>query len=232
MRNKRNADHRTGAGDARVPGRRLAAAERRRRASDLPAEHAAIPRARRPTRSTRWCSRCSAIAGIIFVLVEVGVLWMVFRFKRGHDEVRRRRRAGAGPRQHGPRDRLDDRPGAHPRGARRVQRQHDPDDATTSATTRSTSLSIGQQWWWEYRYDTDDDGVVDIITATQLVIPAGSRREPLDPVQRRDPLLLDPGAQRQEGRGARVAPSRWCCRRTSRASSRASARSSAGSPTA
>ena len=32
---------------------------------------------------------------------------------------------------------------------------------------------IGQQWWWEYRYDVDDDGESDIITANQLVIPAG-----------------------------------------------------------
>ncbi|CAN5650601.1 cytochrome c oxidase subunit II [soil metagenome] len=32
---------------------------------------------------------------------------------------------------------------------------------------------IGQQWWWEYRYDTDGDGEPDIVTANELVIPAG-----------------------------------------------------------
>ena len=32
---------------------------------------------------------------------------------------------------------------------------------------------IGQQWWWEYRYDIDEDGTTDIITANQLVIPVG-----------------------------------------------------------
>ncbi len=33
---------------------------------------------------------------------------------------------------------------------------------------------IGQQWWWEYRYDLDRDGTYDeIITANDLVIPAG-----------------------------------------------------------
>jgi cytochrome c oxidase subunit 2 len=32
---------------------------------------------------------------------------------------------------------------------------------------------IGQQWWWEYRYDTNADGTPDIITATQMVIPVG-----------------------------------------------------------
>jgi cytochrome c oxidase subunit 2 len=31
----------------------------------------------------------------------------------------------------------------------------------------------GQQWWWEYRYDTNADGKPDIITANQMVIPAG-----------------------------------------------------------
>jgi cytochrome c oxidase subunit 2 len=33
---------------------------------------------------------------------------------------------------------------------------------------------IGQQWWWEYRYDTNGDGKFDdIVTANDLVIPAG-----------------------------------------------------------
>ncbi len=35
---------------------------------------------------------------------------------------------------------------------------------------------IGQQWWWEYRYDLNDDGVYDeIVTANDLVIPAGEK---------------------------------------------------------
>jgi cytochrome c oxidase subunit 2 len=32
---------------------------------------------------------------------------------------------------------------------------------------------IGQQWWWEYQYDTNGDGEADIITANEMVIPAG-----------------------------------------------------------
>src|SRR5688572_29646562 len=32
----------------------------------------------------------------------------------------------------------------------------------------------GQQWWWEYRYPTTNDGVeTEIVTANDLVIPAG-----------------------------------------------------------
>lgn len=32
---------------------------------------------------------------------------------------------------------------------------------------------IGNQWWWEYRYDLDGDGEAEIVTANDLVIPAG-----------------------------------------------------------
>ena len=30
----------------------------------------------------------------------------------------------------------------------------------------------GQQWWWGYKYDLNDDGVFDIDTATEMVDPA------------------------------------------------------------
>lgn len=42
----------------------------------------------------------------------------------------------------------------------------EPDDAMKVTV-------IGQQWWWEYRYDVDGDGEDDIVTANDLVIPAG-----------------------------------------------------------
>lgn len=32
---------------------------------------------------------------------------------------------------------------------------------------------VGNQWWWEYRYDLDGDGEAEIVTANDLVIPAG-----------------------------------------------------------
>ncbi|MEO9224288.1 MAG: cytochrome c oxidase subunit II [Acidimicrobiales bacterium] len=35
---------------------------------------------------------------------------------------------------------------------------------------------VGQQWWWEYRYDLNHDGKYDeIVTADELVIPAGEK---------------------------------------------------------
>ncbi|MCS7051691.1 MAG: hypothetical protein NZL87_08765, partial [Thermomicrobium sp.] len=36
--------------------------------------------------------------------------------------------------------------------------ERDTDAATTTVEVR------GQQWWWEFRYDLDEDGEVDIIT--------------------------------------------------------------------
>lgn len=32
---------------------------------------------------------------------------------------------------------------------------------------------IGNQWWWEFRYDVDGDGTPDIFTANEMVVPAG-----------------------------------------------------------
>lgn len=31
----------------------------------------------------------------------------------------------------------------------------------------------GQQWWWQFSYDLDEDGSYDIVTANDLVIPTG-----------------------------------------------------------
>jgi len=50
-------------------------------------------------------------------------------------------------------------------------------DAEADDATMSVEV-IGQQWWWEYRYDVDGDGVKDdpddVITANDLVVPAGT----------------------------------------------------------
>ena len=51
-----------------------------------------------------------------------------------------------------------------------VQTILDLDDSSSDAIEVTV---IGQQWWWEYRYDTDADGTPDIITANQAVIPVG-----------------------------------------------------------
>jgi cytochrome c oxidase subunit 2 len=48
--------------------------------------------------------------------------------------------------------------------------------ATASAEAELEDMAIsvfGQQWWWSYEYDLDDDGEPEIVTANDLVIPAG-----------------------------------------------------------
>jgi cytochrome c oxidase subunit 2 len=35
----------------------------------------------------------------------------------------------------------------------------------------------GQQWWWSYEYDINNDGVTDFVTANELVIPTGKKIE-------------------------------------------------------
>ena len=49
-----------------------------------------------------------------------------------------------------------------------------------NAEPKPTALKVkveGQQWWWRFSYDNNDDGVFggpgDVITANELVIPAG-----------------------------------------------------------
>ncbi|MEQ1785520.1 MAG: cytochrome c oxidase subunit II [Acidimicrobiales bacterium] len=111
-----------------------------------------------------------AIAGVVFVLVQGGVLVLVWKYRKRQDDD-----GSLPPQVHGNFKLemgwtilpalllagvgvasvltildLDD----HPAGAREVQ-------------------VVGQQWWWEYRYDVDGDGKDDIVTANDLVIPAG-----------------------------------------------------------
>ncbi len=110
------------------------------------------------------------IAGIIFVIVEVGVLWMVNRFRRTSDDE----------------EGVDEPVQVHGNtgleigwtivpalilaflavfNANTILKLDDVSDDAIDITV------VGQQWWWEYRYDLDSDGVVDIITATQMVMP-------------------------------------------------------------
>ena len=110
------------------------------------------------------------IAGIIFVIVEVGVLWMINRFRRSPDDV----------------DGVDEPVQVHGNtgleigwtivpalilaflavfNANTILKMDDVSDNAIDVTV------VGQQWWWEFRYDLDSDGAVDIITASQLVMP-------------------------------------------------------------
>jgi cytochrome c oxidase subunit II len=114
------------------------------------------------------------VAVVVFILVEFGTLALVIRF---------RRRKG---------DSDDDLP-TQTHGNTKLEiawtlvpavmlavvgfftlrtlfdiNERDADDLTIQVT--------GQQWWWEYAYDTDGDGEFtdeDVVTANDLVVPAG-----------------------------------------------------------
>jgi len=112
------------------------------------------------------------VAGVVFLAVEVGIIWMVARFRRHKDDV----------------DGEDEPVQTHGNtpleigwtivpalilavlAVFNVQTILALDDTSKDAVEVTV---VGQQWWWEYRYDTNSDGTTDIITATQMVIPAG-----------------------------------------------------------
>jgi len=114
------------------------------------------------------------VAVVVFILVEFGALALVIRFRKRRQDS-------------------DDELPAQTHGNTRLElawtilpaimlavvgfftlttlvdiNERDADDLTIQVT--------GQQWWWEYTYDSDGDGEFtdeDVLTANDLVIPAG-----------------------------------------------------------
>ena len=110
------------------------------------------------------------IAGIVFVFVQGGVLWLAWRYrKRKNDD------GSLPPQVHG-HTALELTWTFVPAlilagvGVGTVLTLLDLNDEPKGAMEVTV---IGQQWWWEYRYDVDGDGTDDIVTANDLVIPAG-----------------------------------------------------------
>lgn len=110
------------------------------------------------------------IAAVVFVLVEVGVLVLVWRFRKRRDDDE-----SLPPQVHG-NTKIELGWTVLPAivlagvGVASVLTLLDLDDRPAEA--RQVEV-IGQQWWWEYRYDVDGDGKSDVVTASDLVIPAG-----------------------------------------------------------
>jgi cytochrome c oxidase subunit II len=111
-----------------------------------------------------------AIAGVVFVLVQFGVLALVWRFRRRPDDD-----DSLPPQVHG-NTKLELGWTILPAlllagvGVASVLTLLDLEDRPADAQQITV---VGQQWWWEYRYDVDGDGEDDIVTANDLVIPAG-----------------------------------------------------------
>ncbi|MCB1271910.1 MAG: cytochrome c oxidase subunit II [Microthrixaceae bacterium] len=113
-----------------------------------------------------------AIAGLVFILVEVGVVWMAYRFRRNEED---REGEGEPVQVHGNTG-LEIGWTIVPALLLAVIAVFNANAILQMDDVREDAIDvtvIGQQWWWEYRYDTDSDGAVDIITASQLVMPAG-----------------------------------------------------------
>ena len=110
------------------------------------------------------------IAGIVFVLVQGGVLLLAWRYRKRKDDD------GSLPAQVHGNFKLEIGWTILPAillagvGGASVLTILDLDDRPADAMEVTV---IGQQWWWEYRYDVDQDGTDDIVTANDLVIPAG-----------------------------------------------------------
>jgi cytochrome c oxidase subunit II len=114
------------------------------------------------------------VAAVVFVLVEFGVLYLALKFRQRKD------------------DDPDELPG-QTHGNTKLEIGWTVLPAlllgfvafATLATlfdidnTKDDGLTVqvtGQQWWWEFTYDTDGDGEFtdeDVLTANDLVIPAG-----------------------------------------------------------
>jgi cytochrome c oxidase subunit II len=111
------------------------------------------------------------IAAIVFVVVIVGLVWLASRFKRNDDDV----------------DGVDEPEQVH--GNTKLEIGWTLAPALVLAVLAVFNVQsilafddaedpleitvIGQQWWWEYRYDLDGDGTVEIITANEAAIPVG-----------------------------------------------------------
>ena len=114
------------------------------------------------------------VAGVIFVLVEGVILWFMWRYRRRADDV----------------DGIDEPVQLH--GNAKLEWTWTIAPAILLAVMAIGNVTtiwalegdqrdaqmevevIGQQWWWEFRYDNNADGQPDIITAQQMVIPAGT----------------------------------------------------------
>ena len=110
------------------------------------------------------------VAGLVFVFVQVGVLFLVWRFRKRKDDD------GSLPGQLHGNFKLEMGWTILPAlilvgvGIGSVLTLLDLEDHPAGAMEVEV---VGQQWWWEYRYDVDGDGTDDVVTANDLVIPAG-----------------------------------------------------------
>ena len=111
------------------------------------------------------------VAGVVFLFVNLGVVYLMVRFRRRHGDD-----DAIVPTQTHGNTRLEIGWTVLPAVilvfvavgtvATLLDINDEPDDAMRVTV-------YGQQWWWSYEYDLDGDGAAEIVTANDLVIPAG-----------------------------------------------------------
>jgi len=111
------------------------------------------------------------IAGVVFLLVELGIVFLVIRFRRRKDD--------------------DGELPAQTHGNLVLELGWTILPAVILAFVAVATLAtlfdlyeetedalqvdvVGQQWWWDFQYDVDGDGEHDFRTANEMVIPAGT----------------------------------------------------------
>lgn len=112
-----------------------------------------------------------AIAGLAFIFVEVGIIWLASRYRERPED-----QEGVGePKQLHGNTKLEIGWTLAPALLLAVLAVFSVNGILSQSKSENAIdvTVIGQQWWWEYRYDLDHDGAPDIITANEAVIPVG-----------------------------------------------------------
>jgi cytochrome c oxidase subunit 2 len=113
------------------------------------------------------------VAAVVFVLVEFGVLYLIFRFRRRQDDDDL-------PAQTHGNTKLEIGWTVLPAAILGVIAVMTVSTLFNLENEESDGLTVGvegHQWWWGFDYDTDGDGEADFTTANDLVIPAGQNVE-------------------------------------------------------
>jgi cytochrome c oxidase subunit II len=114
------------------------------------------------------------VAGVVFVFINVGVLYVAvkYRRRRGEDDVFPEQVHGNTKLELG----WTIVPALIMAGiavgtvATLVTLANEPEDISQEFEVKV----VGHQWWWSFEYDLDRDGTVDFETANEMVIPVGT----------------------------------------------------------